>query len=127
MNLIASRGGMAALLLLATLAANAQDDSAYFPKFARPQRNAEPIFGTCSKPEWPRASLRNEESGVVTIRFIISAAGQLIKHEVTRSTGFPLLDQAAAVGLSTCRFRPGSINDKPVQSVAYVQYVWTLE
>jgi TonB family protein len=51
----------------------------------------------------------------------------LINQEVLRSTGFPLLDQAAMEGLSKCRFRPGSVDGKPVQSLASMQYVWTLE
>jgi protein TonB len=116
----------AALSLLAP-AAHAQTSAPYFPKFARPQLRAEPLFDSCTKLVWPRASLRNEETGVVTLRFTIAPNGRLLKQDVVRSTGFPLLDKAASEGLSTCRFRPGSINGTPVQTVSYVQYVWTLE
>ncbi|WP_432378273.1 energy transducer TonB [Duganella sp. P38] len=112
---------------MASSGASAQEISDYTPRFARPQRGAEPIAGTCNKPEWPVASLRNEETGIVTLRFTIAPNGQLIKNEVSRSTGFPLLDKASLVGLASCRFRPASINGKPVQSVAYMQYVWRLD
>jgi len=108
-------------------AASAQDSATYQPKFSRPQHPAEVFFDSCNKPEWPRQSLRNEESGVVTLRFVVAPNGRLLRYEIARSSGFPMLDKAAGVGLSTCRFRPAGINGKPVQSVAYVQYVWTLE
>jgi len=115
-----------ALALLAS-AAGAQDSTAYQPKFSRPQHPAEVFFDSCTKPEWPRQSLRNKESGSVTLRFVVAPNGRLIRYDVLHSSGFPMLDKAAGAGLSTCRFRPGGINGKPVQSVAYVQYVWTLE
>ncbi|WP_229261996.1 energy transducer TonB [Duganella guangzhouensis] len=105
----------------------AQDDIPYTPKFARPQQKAEALLDNCNKPEWPRASLRNGHTGKVTLRFTIAPDGRLLKQEVLQSTGDPALDEAAMKGLSACRFIPGSINGKPVQSQAMMQYVWTLE
>jgi len=121
---------LAALLLLTLLppAVAAQDDKDYFPKFAREEQRAELLsFDSCIKPEWPKASLRNEESGVVTLQFTVAANGRLLKHEVVRSSGFELLDRAAAEGLASCKFRPALLDGRAVQSLAKMQYVWTLE
>jgi TonB family protein len=124
------RAFLAALILL-PLAAAAQankNSEDYFPKFAREEQRAEVFsFDSCIKPEWPKASLRNEETGTVTIQFTVAANGRLLKHEVVRSSGFALLDRAAAEGLGTCKFRPAMLDGRAVQSVAKMQYVWTLE
>lgn len=118
---------LAALTLL-PLAAAAQEGKDYYPKFAREEQRAEALsFDSCIKPEWPKASLRNEETGAVTIQFTVAANGRLLKHEVIRSSGFALLDRAAADGLGTCKFRPAMLDGRAVQSLAKMQYVWTLE
>jgi protein TonB len=117
------------LCLLGLLApAVALADSGYSPKFAREEQQAHVLsFELCSKPVYPKASLRNEETGVVTLRFTIGPNGRLLKQEITRSTGFRDLDRAAQNALSKCAFRPASIKGQPVQSPMDIQYVWTLE
>lgn len=105
----------------------AQDDTSYTPRFTRQQHMAEALLDDCNKPEWPRASLRAGRSGTVMLRFTIAPDGRLLKQEVLQSSGDPALDKAAMEGLGACRFIPGSINGKPVQSQARMQYVWTLE
>jgi protein TonB len=118
------------LLLLALLpsAAAAQNDKTYFPKFAREEQHAEVLsFDSCTKPEWPKASLRNEETGTVTLRFTVAANGRLLEYQVSGSSGFPMLDHAASEGMSKCRFRPAILDGKQVQSTAKMQYVWTIE
>jgi protein TonB len=82
---------------------------------------------SCSKPEFPAASRRAEESGVVTLRFLIDVDGRSIKSEVVRTSGHKRLDDAAQAALSLCKFRPGTVDGKPEQSWATIQYVWKLE
>ena len=116
------------LLALLPVAASAQTSKDYFPKFAREEQRAEMLsFDGCTKPEWPKASLRNEETGTVTLRFTVLPNGRLLKYEVAGSSGFPMLDRAAGDGMSTCKFRPAMVDGKPVQSTARMQYVWTIE
>ncbi|SHG77305.1 energy transducer TonB [Massilia sp. CF038] len=82
---------------------------------------------TCAKPVWPTASLRAEETGTVTMRFLVNTEGKVTKSEILNSSGFPLLDNAALDGLSLCRF---AYTDKsPIAAATWVkmQYVWTLE
>ncbi len=84
-------------------------------------------FNTCAKPEWPKASLRNEETGTVTLQFLIGTDGRVADSKVLKSSGFRDLDKAALVGISKCRFKPGMVDGKPEQAWMSMQYVWTLE
>jgi protein TonB len=96
--------------------------------------NANPIrvaavadFNTCAKPEWPKASLRNEETGTVTLSFLIGVDGRVADSKILQSSGFRDLDKAAVVGISKCKFKPGLNDGKPEQAWMQMQYVWTLE
>jgi protein TonB len=115
--------------LLALLApAVALAGNGYSPKFAREEEPAQLLaFDLCPTPEYPKASARNEEQGVVIYRFTIGANGRVLKQQVARSSGFRDLDRAGQSALSQCYFRPASIKGRPVQSEADVQYVWQLK
>lgn len=84
-------------------------------------------FNTCAKPEWPKASLRNEETGTVTLSFLIGVDGRVADSKILKSSGFRDLDKAAVTGISKCRFKPGLTDGKPEQAWMQMQYVWTLE
>ena len=100
----------------------------YAPKFARISAPAAVLsWDLCPRPAYPRASIRNEETGMVTLNFTVAANGHLLGASVARSSGFPNLDNAAYAALTRCRFRPASIDGVPVQDTVRVQYVWTLE
>jgi protein TonB len=81
----------------------------------------------CAKPEYPPASARAEETGTVTVRFLIDESGKAVKSEVLRSSGHRRLDEAARQALGLCQFKPGTLDGKPIQSQADIQYVWKLE
>ena len=84
-------------------------------------------FNTCAKPEWPRASLRNEETGTVTLSFLIGVDGKVAESKVVKTSGFRDLDKAARDGISKCKFKPTMVDGKPEQAWMQMQYVWTLE
>jgi protein TonB len=84
-------------------------------------------FNTCAKPEWPKASLRNEETGTVTLQFLVAEDGRVADSKIVKSSGFRDLDRAAVAGISKCRFKPGSVDGKPEKAWMSMQYVWTLE
>jgi protein TonB len=84
-------------------------------------------FNSCSKPDYPRNSLRNEEEGTVTLQFLIGVDGSVVDSKVEKSSGHRALDRAAQRALSQCRFKPGMIDGKPQQTWTKVQYVWKLE
>ena len=81
----------------------------------------------CEKPEYPRKSLRNEETGTVTLQFLIGLDGHVVESKILKSSGSRDLDNAARAGLSLCKFTPGTVDGKPQQSWTKMQYVWKLE
>ncbi|OFA05522.1 TonB family protein [Duganella sp. HH101] len=84
-------------------------------------------FQGCAKPVWPKEALRKEQTGTVTLAFLIGTDGNVADAKITRSSGFPLLDDAAVAGLRSCRFKPGMVDGKPVSAWQQMQYVWTLD
>ncbi|MDQ1814125.1 energy transducer TonB [Massilia sp. CCM 9210] len=84
-------------------------------------------FNTCAKPEFPKASLRNEETGTVTLSFLIGVDGRVADSKIVKSSGFRDLDKAAQAGISKCRFKPTMVDGKPEQAWMQMQYVWTLD
>lgn len=82
---------------------------------------------SCKTPEYPAASRRAEETGTVTLRFLIDVNGRVIESRVESSSGYRRLDDAARQALSLCGFKPGTVDGKPVRSWARLQYEWKLE
>lgn len=104
------------------------------PPAAAPAANPSPVrvaasadFNTCAKPDWPKASLRNEETGTVTLSFLIGVDGRVTDSKIVKSSGFRDLDKAAVAGISKCRFKPSLTDGKAEQAWMSMQYVWTLE
>lgn len=88
---------------------------------------AAPDFKTCSKPEWPKEALRKEQTGTVTLGFLIGEDGKVADAIVRKSSGFPLLDEAAVNGIRSCQFIPQKLNGVSVSGWTRMQYVWTLD
>ena len=64
-------------------------------------------FNTCAKPEWPKASLRNEETGTVTLSFLIGVDGRVADSKIVKSSGFRDLDKAAVAGIRQVPLQAG--------------------
>ncbi|MFZ6649516.1 energy transducer TonB [Undibacterium sp. TJN25] len=81
------------------------------------------------KPEWPRASLRNEETGTVGLAVLIGADGSVSDVKIEKSSGFRNLDNAVKAQLmsGSCKNKPGTVDGKPQQLWTKVNYVWRLE
>ncbi|MRW87172.1 TonB family protein [Pseudoduganella sp. FT26W] len=114
-------------LYLAALAVAATQLAA--PALAQTPASTKPAaqFSTCVKPEWPKESLRHEEQGTVQLAFLIGTDGSVRESRVERSTGHPLLDQAAQDSLARCKFKPGTENGQPVETWTRMQYVWKID
>lgn len=84
-------------------------------------------FNRCRKPEWPKASLRNEEQGAVTLAFLVSPSGAITDAKVRKSSGFRDLDYAALDAIKECVAQPARRAGKAVEYWLVMQYVWTLE
>jgi len=84
-------------------------------------------FSSCAKPEYPRADLHAGHHGTTTLRFLISAKGDVLDARVPRSSGYPTLDEAARSAIFKCHFIPALKQGRAVPSWVAVQYVWTFE
>lgn len=107
-------GALAALLMMFVGAAAAADATASLDT------------KTC-KVEYPKASLLNEEQGVVSMSFLVNAEGSVLESKVDKSSGFKNLDKAAVKSLGACKFKPGTKDGKAEQSWAKVDYAWKLD
>jgi TonB family protein len=91
------------------------------------QRTAAVVdFRTCPKPSYPIDELRAHHTGKVTLNFLVSVDGYVKKAEITHSSRFPGLDQAAMVSLVRCRFKPATSGGAPFETWSPVQYVWAM-
>jgi len=106
----------AAPLLLASVTAN----TAMAESFATLDTKA-----PCDKPEYPRASLVNEEQGTVILSLQIGTDGKVIDSKVDKSSGFKNLDRAT-MKLAQCKFKPVVKDGKPEESWAKFEYDWKL-
>ncbi len=80
---------------------------------------------TC-KAEYPKAALMNEEQGMVSMKFLVSADGRVLESKLDKTSGFKSLDKAAITAISACKFKPGSKDGKPDTTWTKVEYNWTL-
>jgi protein TonB len=57
------------------------------------------------KPEYPQQAKREGQKGKVLVRAWVDKAGIVQKVEIAESSGFPLLDAAAAKGVAFAKFK----------------------
>ncbi|HEY8094736.1 MAG TPA: energy transducer TonB [Methylobacter sp.] len=81
----------------------------------------------CEKPEYPRASLVNEETGVVTMALLIAVDGHVLDSKIDKSSGFKNLDNAALRAFVKCKFKPIMKDGKAEQDWVKLQQAWKLD
>lgn len=85
------------------------------------------VESSCASPRYPAASERLREEGVVTLRFLISENGQVVRGQVDKSSGYKRLDDAALAALSLCKFKAATVDGKPQQDWSALRYRWELK
>jgi protein TonB len=68
-------------------------------------------------PEYPDGARRLRAEGQVLCRLHVDAHGAVTAVDVEESSGHPDLDQAAAQGLKTGRFRPATLVGEPIAAL----------
>ena len=84
-------------------------------------------MANCPMPEYPKEAQRNEETGTTDLEMLVRTDGTVAASLVKKSSGHPLLDEAALATLSGCRY---TLKGKAVPKEdiwQMVRYVWTLE
>ncbi|GAB3387101.1 M56 family metallopeptidase [Massilia agri] len=115
------------VLGLAALSVTAFAHAAPAAATRNPDTSAVADFNSCKRPEYPAESIKQHHTGTVTLGFLVAKNGGVKESKITRSSGHPLLDDAAQSALVKCRFKPAITKGKPVEAWTAVQYVWTLE
>lgn len=77
-------------------------------------------------PGYPPAARRRGIEGKVVLDVLVSAEGQALSVEIARSSGSPLLDEAACDTISRWRFRPAMREKVAVQARATVPVQFSL-
>ena len=75
---------------------------------------------------YPRASRRAGEAGRVLLRVFVDEEGRPHHVQVSRSSGFARLDDAAVDALRKARFKPSIDNGRPVAGWALVPLTFEL-
>lgn len=81
----------------------------------------------CATPGYPANSLRNGDTGTVTLALLVGPDGKVTSSRVQHSSGHRELDRAAVNALSLCRFKPAMNNGMPEAGWAQIAYVWALD
>lgn len=82
---------------------------------------------SCAAPVYPKASLMNEETGSVTLAFLVSPDGKSTESKVEKSSGSKSLDKTALAALSLCKFKPGTKDGKAESMWGKVNFDWKLD
>lgn len=69
-----------------------------------------------AQPTYPVTALAGRHQGIVTVRAQVLTSGQVGEIFIKRSSGAPLLDQAAANTVRSWRFKPARRNGEPVSA-----------
>ena len=76
---------------------------------------------------YPRLSMRNGEAGRVLVRVYIDTAGLPRNVQVSASSGFVRLDEAAIAAVGKARFKPYTENGQPTAGWALIPLKFELE
>jgi protein TonB len=80
-----------------------------------------------STDDYPDASRRAEEEGVVRVRFVIDTTGKVSACEVAQTSGFPRLDDATCkIIIRRWRYNPATQNGQPVAETKVQAVRWKL-
>ncbi|GAB4280361.1 MAG: hypothetical protein Kow0092_36000 [Deferrisomatales bacterium] len=89
-------------------------------------RDAQPDYAAIAPPVYPRLARRRGWQGVVRLRVRVSPAGEVLDAVVEQSSGYRVLDRAAAEVVRAWRFRPAVRGGRPVASEVVVPVRFSL-
>lgn len=93
------------------------------PKPATPRGRGNAL----SEDDYPSASRRAEEEGVVRVRYVVGTDGRVSSCEVVQTSGFPRLDEATCQIIQRrFRFNPAERDGKPVTETKTQPVRWQL-
>ncbi len=81
----------------------------------------------CMPPEYPRASLANEEKGLVVLGVLVGVDGKAGEIKVEKSSSYRNLDRAASAAFAKCKFKPAIKDGKPDAQWTTINFEFKLD
>ncbi|MES2490664.1 MAG: TonB family protein [Pseudomonadota bacterium] len=97
------------------------------PKPQPVRTNAAIDWSSCKRPEYPDASIRKNEEGIVVIDVSLAVDARILSSKVSESSGHSRLDTATQRAIEKCRFHPATLDGRPQASTAVVRFTWALQ
>lgn len=91
------------------------------------EASADTTVITADRPVYPRAAILKGWQGVTTLRVTVNRDGQAVLVQVHRSSGFAVLDRAAAAAVRKWRFNPAIRDGVSVESAVLVPFEFKLD
>ncbi len=88
---------------------------------------SQPTFIAQAQHIYPPEAARRHQQGVVTLMLYINGSGTLDKIEIVKSSGFPLLDEAAIKEMKQSHFQPAMDGAIPIRSRAQASVTYRLQ
>jgi protein TonB len=88
---------------------------------------AEAYFRRRVLPDYPREARNAGQEGTVIVRVAIDPDGRPARVEIARSSGFPLLDEAALEAARRSRYYPAMQQGRPVPTETEIPYRFLIE
>jgi protein TonB len=87
----------------------------------------QPTFAVQATHVYPPEAARRHQQGTVVFMLYINGSGELDKIEIVKSSGFPLLDEAAIREMKLSKFQPAMDGAIPIRSRAQASVTYRLE
>ena len=87
----------------------------------------QPNFAVQATHVYPPEAARRHQQGTVVLMLYINGSGALDKIEIVKSSGFPLLDEAAIREMKLSKFQPAMDGAIPIRSRAQASVTYRLE
>jgi len=87
----------------------------------------QPNFAVQAAHVYPLEAARRHQQGTVLLMLYINGSGALDKIEIVKSSGFPLLDNAAIREMKLSKFQPAMDGAIPIRSRAQARVTYRLE
>jgi protein TonB len=81
---------------------------------------AQPAYLSNPAPVYPENARRLGQEGTVLLIVVVNPKGFPLSVELKESSGYPLLDRAAANGVKKWKFHPGYLGSMPVTSIVEI-------
>jgi protein TonB len=87
----------------------------------------QPNFAMQATHVYPPEAARRHQQGTVVLMLYVNGSGTLDKIEIVKSSGFPLLDEAAIREMKLSKFQPAMDGAIPIRSRAQASVTYRLE